>query len=513
MPWTDPTFDPTTGLDVGSANSQDQFYGYGTGLMNPDQIAIDMSERIHMVTADASPFFSWTSAISKSPTHNITFSWMEDEIFGHRDFRAKVRRIDLGAGAYLYTLKIPRYGDWQALEAALTADAAAGYSATKPFIHCEVQNVANGDVWKFAPLLPGLANGPKNREYYTGPATYKRLIGEIIIFDSRDTGYIGGNLAKPEVASLGPADFFDPTDLVNWTFPAGNEIEVYVHTVTPNDVLKGFPQGSGLPNTSYKRSRTFHNFVQIFKTPLAISNTTKAVRVYGGPQLARDRIRKASSHKVDIERAIIFQGGGLEGTAWGELPVFGFENPLTRFKGLGVGAAAVSAENVGWIATKNADIDTTFVLNTATAGPSEIFDLADAIFDDVVENPSDTKVVFASNKWFTSLAKMAGNSDGDTGSPFFGWREQSGSRLGLRINELLTPSGILRFVRMPHFRGKYEDYALVVDLKHMEIRTLRDTMFFADTAEKYIDGQLDYFITELGFECRHEGCHAILKLA
>lgn len=515
MAWSPDSFDPTQGLDVGSPNTQDQFYGYGQGLMNPDQIVLDMKERIHMISADATPFFSFASGFRKAPCHNTTFSWIEDEIFGHRDFRAKLKRYSLGGGDYLITLKLPRVGDWQAMEAAATADV---YSAAKPTIHVKVDRVdgRSGGTFKFAPLIMGLANGPKHREYQYG-ANAVWINSELVVLDTRDSGYVGGDLSKPEVTALAGETFFDDTlmDAAEaWEFDGNDEIEVFCHTVTPNEALQGFAQGSGLPNASRKRSRSYHNYTQIFKTSLTLANTLKHIRLYGGPQLARERIAKTIQHKVDIELALLFQGGGVEGTDWGELPVTGVENPMTRFKGLGIGAAAQDPDKVGWIVSKNADLDSGFVLNTSSAGLGEINALADRVFDDIVDSPTDTKIVFASNKWFLALSQMAMNDNGSGGNPFFGWRAQSGNRLGVRISELETPSGILRFVRMPHFRGRYEDYALCMDMRNVEVRPLqgRDTKMYADTGEAYIDGQLDFWLTELGFELHHESTHAILKL-
>ena len=121
--------------------------------------------------------------------------------------------------------------------------------------------------------------------------------------------------------------------------------------------------------------------------------------------------------------------------------------------------------------------------------------------------------MFAGSKWRLALSKMAQNNASNVYN--FGVRAQSGNRLGIVITELETPVGILRFVPMPLFRGAYEDYALVMDMANVEVRPLasRDTKLFANVGGKDVDGQLDYFMTECGLECRHESTHAILKLA
>ncbi len=515
MPWNPnpATWDPNSGLNVGSANSQDEFYGYGTGLMNPDEIVLDMKERIHLIGADTTPFYSWSSGVRKNGTHNTTFSWIEDELFGHRDFKATLRRVSLGGPDYLYTIRLRGGGDWQAMEAAATADVGVMDPAKRPFIHLQVTEVGGDGAFKFVPLLSGLARGPQNRQYHLDASNYKWLHNELIIWDSRTGGHAGGIDAVngPETAIYTvPTSFGGNINKFEFG-PEVDEIPVFCHTVTPNEALRGFAQGSGLPNESRKRSRSYHNFVQIFKTSLTLANTAKSIRLYGGPELARRRIRKAVEHKVDIERALLFQGGGVEGIHWGEIPVEGFENPLTRFKGLGIGAAAADPELVGWIVTKNADIDPAFVFQPSTADYGALGDLTDAIFDDTIDSPSSVKTVYAGNKWFGALAKMAMNTDAN-GNFVFGWRNQGTNSLGIEINELTSPHGRLRFVRMPHFRGMYEDYALVIDHNNIEVRPLRDTHMVADAGEKYIDGQLDFFLTEVGFECRHESTHCILKL-
>lgn len=519
-PYLDPDFSSNgaQGIDVGSATSLDEFYGYGTGLKNPDEIVLDISERIHMIGADVTPFFSWSSGVRKRPTHNTTFSWIEDEVFGHRDFKARIRRHTLDNGSdYLYTLQLLHGGDWQAMEAAAQADVDQSIDHEKlGTIHLEVAD-GSGNTFKMIPLLNGLAKGPLHRQYTAGGEA-EWLNNEFCLLDTTDTDTVGGadTVDGPEIANYSVATAFNPGD---FSFSSdGNgiaSVDVTVHTVTPNEALGGYAQGSGLPTESRKRSRTLRNFVQIFKTPWTIANTLKHVRMYGGPELARIRMKKIVQHKVDIERAILFQGGGAEGTDWGELPVVGAENPMTRFKGLGIGAASEwDSTNAGFIVTKNGDIDPAFRLQYATAGVKELNTLFRRVFDDTVDNPSSVKTLYAGNAWFAALTEMATNENSGGTMPIFGIRQQGNHRLGFQIRELETPFGILRLVRMPHFRGQYEDYGLVIDHSNIEIRPLagRDTTMHADAGEKYIDGQLDYLITELGFEARHESTHAILKL-
>ena len=491
------SWDATQGWNIGSFNSQDEFMGYGTAFINPDQFVLDMKQRVSLLAPTASPFLSWITALRKNNAHNIVFSWMEDELFTHRNIRAKLIRDTTNE---LYTLKIVKGGDWQAFEAAAAGDT---YDADKPVINLEVSSIAT-PASSFRAVINGaaLAGTQGTRSYTCADAAVVSLHSSIVVNDNSDASEDFGGETN-ELTEIG-SDW----TIGEWTAAS---TDVYVKVLTPNEQLQGYAQGSGLPNESRKRSRSYHNYTQIFKTPYSIANTLKAVSLYGGPELARLRMRKIIEHKVDIERAIIFQGGGVEGTAWGEIPVSGATNPLTRFKGLGVGKT--TAATAGFIVSKNADLDSTFTFAPASADIEAINDLADAIFDDTVDMPSSTKVVFAGSKWRLALSKMAQNNASNVYN--FGVRAQSGNRLGIVITELETPVGILRFVPMPLFRGAYEDYALVMDMANVEVRPLasRDTKLFANVGGKDVDGQLDYFMTECGLECRHESTHAILKLA
>lgn len=503
-----PSPDYTTGVDVGSFNSQDEFVGYGTAFNNPDRFKLQLDERIHLINPTAAPLYSWMSAVNKQPIGGFNFSWMEDELFTHRDLRAKVKYYH---AEQIVTLRILKGGDWQAFEAAASGDA---WHDDRPLTHIIVKAVGSSD--QFAVILnqPALYKGPGNRPYeYTAGNTVD-LMSEIVIYDA-NTSQIGGDYSECRaIPSDGTHTYGLGKEFAIGTWDdAGSadfETDVYVQTITPNDYLGGFAQGSGLPNESRKRSRTFSNYTQIFKTPFSLAGTLQSTEMHGPNELARLRLRKAIEHKIDIERAVLFQGGGELNLDWGVLPVTGASNPKTRFKGLGVGKGKAQA---GWITTKNGEWNTDLQFSAAANDVQAINDLCAAVFDDTVDNPSSTKVVFASQKWLLTLSNLSMKQSG--GQWVFGVVDQkSGSLGGMPIKTLMSPVGNLRFVHMPLFRGIYEDYAMVLDMSNIKVRPYknRDTTLVSDAAGRDIDGRLDYFQTEVGFECHHESTHAILKL-
>jgi hypothetical protein len=494
----------------------DPYVGYGTGFNNPDRFKLEMKERVHLISPSSSPFLSWASAVRKNPTSQVEFSWMEDELFTHRNLKASLKRsVDQGTDEFVFGLQLHSGADWQAFEAAAAADV---WTENKPLIYMTIKD-ANGNKFHATIRKNAVALGPTDRDIKAADGTTTVFAGALnMITIANDSNVIGGASAEVEVipdAAWGGTDTeldipsdWDGDTLFGGDGSAVRSIEVFVSVTTPEEHLKGFPQGSGLAAETRKMSRSFGNYTQIFKTPYSISNTLKSVELHGGPELARLRLRKAIQHKTELERAILFQGGGTEHVEWGYIPSTA-ENPLTRFKGMGVGAT--DPAKAGWIKTKNGEWDSRFQFAPSSATIADINALADGIFDDTVDSPASTKVVFASNKWLLALSNMATNG---TNFMSFGSREQASNSLGITIKTLESPVGNLRFVPMPLFRGEYEDYALVVDMSNIEVRPLRgrDTTLLANVSTQEMDGQLDYYITETGFECRHESTHAILKL-
>lgn len=518
IPPVHPSFAKDISLSVGSLNSQDEFAGYGTAFNNPDRFILEMKKNIHLISPSASPFLSWATMVRKNPTPQVMFSWMEDELFTHRDVTCELVR----SSDEIWTLKMHHGGDWQAFEAAALADIVGGtFLVDKPVIYIEITDGTT--TCSVIPLAAGLAQGPGQYVYSPKDAGDDiTFSNDFIIFDMSNgtaTGVIGGEFGADDykkhcIGATNLPDLATEANLKLLVPSAGTSEEVTVHVYTPDEQLQGYAQGSGLPNETRKRSRSDRNYVQIFKTPYSIANTLKAVELYGGPELARLRLRKTIQHKVELERAILFQGGGVDGTDFGLLPTLGSENPLTRFKGIGIGAGAVDPTKVGFIRTKNADTNPAFVFIQANADMSTWNAFTNRIFDDTVDAPSSTKIVFASNKWMMMLSELA--FSGTTGAPAltFGDIQQVPGQLGMTVNKVVTPNGTLIFVPMPLFRGRYLDYALVIDFEHIEIRPLRgrDTQLHSNVGGLDIDGQLDYLLTEMGFELRHESVHCILKL-
>lgn len=512
MAWQDGSFDSSAGVNVGSSNSQDLFHGYGTEFNNSDRFILDISDVIHLLGADQTKLISWLQGAGTVSTNQVSFTHMEDELFTVRDFSAKLTRTADGTD-YVWLLELDSPQDWQAIETAALGDG-AWTDEDFPQIYMTVNDGTNDfsvQIRKFAlngtsmRVLDAHDGNPTN-----GPGAKKDVI--VIASGTAAAPDIGGddNMVGTGLQEVGTVPSGVGGGAFTGTEWATASVDVNVNVVAPEDHLQGMAQGSGLPNETRKKSRSLTNYVQIFKTPWSISNTLKAVSMRGGDELGIRRLRKTIQHKTAIEYAMFFQGGGVEHTDFGILSS-GTENPITRFKGLGVGLAQTGLiTKPGWIYTKNGDLNTDFQVSRSGWTTAGIHALMAKIFDDLVDDPSETKIMLCSNEWLTFLADFAASRD--TGGFTLGDHTVTNS-LGIPgIRTLTSPVGTLRLMPFKHLRGRFSAYGVILDLKNIKYRPLRPTKMLSNVGQDDIDGQLDYMITEAGLQVMHESTCAVVKL-
>ena len=525
---------PAAAQDYVSAANIDDMYGYGTTFLNPDRFEVDIINNIQYFGSKTSPVLSWAQMAMSKPATEIDFSWQEDEYFTQRDIKAKLWEKDgVGAGGEkIYVLQLLSGADWHTFESAVKTDTWANQG---PLIFMNVMDAS--DKTKHCvftiednAIVLGTATRDVISTNNAGDTTQTAMAAvtnAVVLWDEGPDsdglpadklyGGVSGEVSAVDATKISGLGYnTDPDDgtagLAQFTF-SSEVCDVYVHVITPNEALKGFPQGSGLPTETRKKTRSARNYVQIFKTPYSISNTLKAVKLRGGPELAILRKKKLIQHKIDIQMAMLFQGGGTEGTDWGVIGSSN-DNPVTRFMGLGIGQTTEA--NAGIIRTKNAEFDSRFQFDPSTATMETLNNLVEALFDDPVDDPSDTKTVFCSKKWLKAFANLGLEVHTDntsySGQFIFGQRLAQPNRIGLEITEIVTPMGKLRLVDFPAFRGQYENYALIIDFNHVAYRPLRPTKLVANAGDRTVDGQIDYYITETGIQIMHESAHAIMKL-
>ena len=250
-------------------------------------------------------------------------------------------------------------------------------------------------------------------------------------------------------------------------------------------------------------------YCQIFKTAVPLfSGTALATRYRGVPnEYKRVYAEKLMEHKMDIEHAMLFGIGTDDSTSTG---------PIRRSWGILPYTEAYGS------------------VKTFTYASSSYDDFVDALED--VFSPesgnSGSKLVLASRKVISWLNKLGTSSFmgnnlalGHTvttsgGSNGFNADIQNikGS-FGHNVTSINTVYGNLNFVNEPLFRGPWENYAAMIDLKNVSYRPLsangvsRDTHVITNVQGNNVDGRKDMVLTEAGLEINLPETHTILKFA
>ena len=179
---------------------------------------------------------------------------------------------------------------------------------------------------------------------------------------------------------------------------------------------------------------------------------------------------------------------------------------------------------------------------TEAYGKIKNFTYASSSYDDFIDAMEDVfspesgnsgnKLVLASRKVLSYFNKLGGSSFlGNTmalghtattsgGSNGYNMDIQNikGS-FGHNVTKVNTLYGDLHLVEQPLFRGMWEDYAVMVDLKNVAYRPLaangtsRDTHIITNVQNNNVDGRKDMVMTEAGLEISLPETHTLLKFA
>ena len=90
---------------------------------------------------------------------------------------------------------------------------------------------------------------------------------------------------------------------------------------------------------------------------------------------------------------------------------------------------------------------------------------------------------------------------------------------GHMVTKVNALQGDLQRVEQPLFRGMWEDYAIMVDLKHVAYRPLaangtsRDTHIITNVQNNNVDGRKDMVMTEDGLDISLPENHTLLQFA
>jgi len=203
-------------------------------------------------------------------------------------------------------------------------------------------------------------------------------------------------------------------------------------------------------------------YCQIFKTAISLFSGTSLATRYRGVSNEYKRVwqEKLMEHKMDLEHAMLFGVGSDDSTSTG---------PVRRSWGI--------------------------VPYTEAYGKIKTFTYASSTYDDFIDAMEDVfspesgnsgnKLVLASRKVLSYFNKLGGSSflgntmalghtvtsSGGSNGLSLDVQNVKGS-FGHNVTRVNTLYGDLHLVEQPLFRGMWEDYAMMVDLKNVAYRPL-----------------------------------------
>ena len=236
-------------------------------------------------------------------------------------------------------------------------------------------------------------------------------------------------------------------------------------------------EGASLRTIKTTQLNNLDNFCQIVRTPLGMTGTEAATKLYGGPD--RDRLRAAAGieHMRDWEQ-ICFFGAKKEDTTTTGAP--------KRFAG---GAVEYISTNV-----------------TAAVGT-----LTEAAFITFLRSGfrygSERKILFASPLVVGAIEGFARNNIRVSGS------EDHADTYGIQMRSYVSGQGVVDIVmeRAWNDSTNYRGYAFLLDMDALEFHTLRDTKLLDNRQANDADKIEDEYLTEACPVFHNEQKHAILK--
>ena len=450
----------------------------------------NFGEKVAELAPKQSPFFTYLSKVAKKPTDDPVFKFLEQRHqWQRRNFEVKTAMTTSAhsgsdANFNLTNLQVDclydKYGR------VVTAATLPNFILEGQIVVIECEYDANGSD-------AGVGSETAAKAYYKINATpdvsnaaYAEIDGTFIKVVYKPTGSVNGEITEASGSKL--------------IFRADGKGQI-----TGSAFAEGSTDPEGWKDEFYDRE----GYCQIFKTAISLfSGTTLATR-YRGVSNEYKRVwqEKLMEHKMDLEHAMMFGIGTDDSTSTG---------PIRRSWGI-----VPYTEAYGKIKT----------FTYSGSSYDDIIDAMEDVFSPESGN-SGNKLVLASRKVLSYFNKLGSSSFlGNTmalghtattsgGSNGYGLDIQGvKGAFGHHVTRVNTLYGDLHLVEQPLFRGMWEDYAIMIDLKNVAYRPLaangvsRDTHIITNVQNNNVDGRKDQVLTEAGLEISLPETHTLLKWA
>lgn len=247
-------------------------------------------------------------------------------------------------------------------------------------------------------------------------------------------------------------------------------------SVTPEPILiigNANAEFSGKPEIKSKKKDKVYNYAEIIKTPFGVSGTMDKTELRTGNEMNYQRGKMGIEHAKIIEKISIFGERGYDTLA-------------------------------GKIRRYTAGMLSFITSNIYTPTDLDDEDTWDSFLEMLFRKGSSKKIVFCS----PSVIKAV-NGYVKTNIQTF----SKDKTYGVNIFEYMSPFGTVGLVLHKEVLiNSYDNYAIGLDMEKVKLRNVRGraTRLYKNVQENDIDGEIDMFMTEIGFQLANEECHATM---
>ena len=459
--------------------------GMNSSSIDHSRRMFNFGERVAELAPKQSPFFTYLSKVAKKPTDDPVFKFLEQRHqWQRRNFKVKTAKV--------------------------TAAYSSGWNITDLIVDCLYDEygrvVTTATQPKFLLNNQIVAIGCE----YDADGSDGSDIAAVAYYKISANPDIATSTAHTQITATFIKAMYVPTGSNSGLIAPASGSKLRIDAAKLGQVVgSAFAEGSTDPEGWKDEFYDREGYTQIFKTAISLFSGTSLATRYRGVSNEYKRVwqEKLMEHKMDLEHAMLFGIGSDDSTAsgpvrrsWGIVP---YTEAYGKIKNFSYGSSTYDA----------------------------FIDAMEDVFSPESGN-SGNKLVLASRKVLSYFNKLGGSSFlGNTmalghtattrgGSNGYGMDIQNvkGS-FGHNVTKVNTLYGDLHLVEQPLFRGMWEDYAIMVDLKNVAYRPLasngvsRDTQIITNVQNNNVDGRKDIVMTEAGLEISLPETHTLLKFA
>lgn len=459
--------------------------GMNSSSVDHSRRMFNFGDRVAELAPKQSPFFTYLSKVAKKPTDDPVFKFLEQRYqWQRRNFKVKTAMVTTAysTGWNITNLEVDCLYDSYGRES--TSGQQPGFLLQDQIVAIKGEYDADGTDGSDVPAI----------------AYYKISAAPDLSDDTTHARITATFIKVAYVPTSSNNGTFTPANASKFRLDAGGEGQV---------VGSAFAEGSTDPEGWKDEFFDREGYTQIFKTAISLFSGTSLATRYRGVSNEYKRVwqTKLMEHKMDLEHAMLFGVGSDDSSSGG---------PVRRTWGI--------------------------VPYTEAYGKIKHFTYASSSYDDFIDAMEDVfspesgnsgnKLVLASRKVLSYFNKLGGNSFlGNTMALGHTATTSGGSNgysldiqnvkgaFGHLVTRVNTLYGDLNLVEQPLFRGMWEDYAIMIDLKNVAYRPLaangvsRDTQIITNVQNNNVDGRKDIVLTEAGLEISLPETHTLLKFA